>query len=111
MSRTVSLPEKMETPRYVAARVAELPDGFTQTPLVGGPKDPKASQVQERKIAHARVFDLTVPGDVKDYEAVWQLISDGNAELSLEVLPAMNPDGKFVTFLRWASSEYVVPQA
>lgn len=104
--RTVIVPPGMQAHRLRAPRVAEVPGG--EIPLI--PKNgTKEQQLKEVWTTHVRLFDFSDPQQLKDYETVWQNITNGTARLSKEDGPHFSPQtSTWTTFLRWADITYKV---
>ncbi len=110
MSKTVRIPEGMDTPRFKIERTVTIPDG-TEIPLIG-PDDPRHKKVQERWIAHAKIFDLADADQLVEYEKIWQAHCDGTAQVCVEKGPEFDATkGRFVTFVKWNTYEHVAPTA
>jgi hypothetical protein len=88
---------------------AQVPIGPGQeVPLIA--KDaPADRKLQEVWTARTRVFDLADVEQVKEYEKVWQRITDGHATFSESRIDFH--EGKYVALLRWADFSYKLPTA
>ena len=106
----VRLPTGVPTTRYVPPRLAELPPGTEELPLVDD-KTPDSKKVQEVWEAHLRIFDLGKEAERVACEQVWQSVTDGNAILSEEKTEFSPGTGSFLTLLRWSTIRYKVPEA
>lgn len=105
------IPMGMATPRFRADRMVEVEGGAANAPQIV-PGDPPHKQVKKRMVAKARVFNLLVPEEVLEHEAVWQLIADGEAKVSNPVLQPIYVEGKgLLAYLRWSEIEYLLPGA
>jgi len=87
-----------------------VPANATEIPLIDD-KTPDAGKIQEVMTAHVRVFDLSNEEDLKQYVAVWQEITNGQAQPSEQRTEFVPSTGKFVALLRWSSLSYKVPLA
>ncbi len=110
MSRTVKIPEGMDTPRFKADRTLDLPEG-SEIPLID-PADARHKKAQERWISHVKIFDLSDDEQLKQYNGVWQQHCDGVAQVCLEKGPDFDQArGRYVVFVKWNTYEYIAPTA
>lgn len=73
--------------------------------------DPSYKKPQYRLRAHVRVFELSDPKDLHDYEAVWQSSANGTVLISKEI-PVYDEEKKtWRIFLRWGDQYYCAPTA
>lgn len=79
-----------------------------ETPLLDK-NDPDSRKIRERLLAHVRVFDLTKPEDIADAQAVWQMVCDELALVSVEHVTFDEKNGKYLMLLRWAERDYTLP--
>ncbi len=107
-TRSVKIPVGMDTPRFQQPRFVEIPDG--EIPLIHPGSTPD-KQVQERWIAHVRIFDLSDQKDLADYMAVWQQHCDKIALVCLEKGPEWDKErNRFVSYMKWKTSEFLAPK-
>jgi hypothetical protein len=102
----VVIPQQMRRVRFVAPKTLSTPSG--EVPLIH-PDDPDSRQIQDHYLAEARVFNLSDPLDLADYNRVWQDITDGISLLSAEDVKFSELHGHFVAFLRWVDVEPALP--
>lgn len=103
----VTIPAGMETPPYRAPRRVEVSG---EVPLIS-PGDPDEKKVQERLIAHCRVFNLSEPKELAEYESIWQKVCDSAARVSESSEPKWDSDRNcFVAFVRWSELAYIAPR-
>lgn len=99
------IPKGMPTTRYQAPKVLEVPRG-TEVPLLD-PELPEEKQVQEVWRANVRVFNL--PGDTDALQEVWQMVTDGRAQVCENHTHFDSTTGKYSVFMRWALIEHALP--
>ena len=99
------LDPRMRVERYKAPQDVAVMGGVT--PLID-PKDPADRQVQLRRIAHCKIFNLLDPIDLAEYERVWQMICDTKYECAQHEVRA-SPDGTiWKAYLRWTEKFHQV---
>jgi len=106
--RFASVPHGIPKTQYKAVPQVELPDGMSELPLLSK-DDPASKQLQERLIAKVRVFDLSNSVDIEDCRSVWQLVCDGQAQISSENTHFDEKNAKYLTLLRWSEFAYKLP--
>ncbi len=108
MRRALDLPKGMPVTRHQPKPRVEIPEGVRELPLFD--KDtPPDQQIQQVWHARVKVFDLTDDTQRDEYERVWQLVCDGQAQVSEN--NTQFHEGKFLAFLRWSEFEYKVPES
>lgn len=110
MAQQLRLPSGMPVHRFRPSPSVEIPPTVTELPLVDE-KTPPDKQVQQVWHARARVFDLGDPGDLDDYNKVWQQVTDGTALRGVERIEFNQASGTFLALLRWVEFTYKVPES
>ncbi len=104
----LKLPKGLPTARYKPPPVVEIPPGVDELPLIDK-ETPDKKKIQEIWNARVRVFKLSDPEDLIEYEKVWQAICDGLAVMCEHRTEFSATTGEFVALLRWADLKYKVP--
>lgn len=102
----------MTEPRKVIGEWEGLP--FRIGPSQGYPTlkstDPDFKQPSLVKDAQIKIFDLSKPGDLQEYQEVWDKIAKGQAVRSAEERQFCTDIQNWRVFLRWANLAYELPK-
>ena len=72
--------------------------------------DPERQQPQLVRDARIKVFNLSEPADVAEYEQIWDQVAKGLAVISVEERQYDKTIKNWRVFLRWATLFYEVPK-
>lgn len=104
-ARMLHVPRGVPVARFHPPAHVELPAG-AEVPLI--PADaPPEKKLQQVWVAKARVFNLSDDTQRREYEEVWQRVTDGHATISESRVDFHN--GSYVALLRWADFVYKLP--
>ncbi len=109
--KSLNIPAGVATTRYKAPKPIEFPvgeDGRTDLPFLDK-NDPAHKQLQERLIAHVKVFDLSDPAHLAEYAKVWQSISDQASVVCETKVEYVESKGTFLALLRWGEIVVLPP--
>ena len=103
MAKVLAIPDGMPIHRVRPRPAVEIPPDLTELPFID--KDsPSKEKIQQIWVAKVRVFDLTKEPDLKDYEKVWQQITDGLCRMCEHRIDFF--EGRYLVLLRWAEFVY-----
>jgi len=105
INKILNVPRGVPTARYYPPQTVEVPQN-SEVPLFGKDDKPE-NQLQQVLNANVRVFNLSIEQDLKDYTAVWQLITFGKGAVSESVVNFHN--GTYVALLRWSEFSLKIP--
>lgn len=108
MQQQLRVPPGMMTNRYRPPLPVQVPPGLQEVPLIA-PDDPAHKQVQQVWIAKTKVFDLSNPDQLAEYEKIWQLLCDGHGQVCEQRLDFVPATGRYMAFLRWAHYQAHLP--
>lgn len=103
----LKVPSNMPSARYRAPREVEVPAG-AEVPMFD-PSLPEDRQLQE--VWHARVRMFTLPADEEELQKVWQMVTDGTAQMCENQTHFDTQNGVYRVFMRWAEIQLALPQA
>lgn len=84
--------------------------GGVDVPLVKD-TDPDDKKFQKHLLARVKVFNLSDPADLAEYQRVWQMVSYGQAVMCEKTPAVQHPvTGNWSAFLRWGEYQIKLPQ-
>lgn len=107
MAKTLRIPHGVPIARHKPNPKITVPGGETPFFHPDDPDDKKLQQIWHVKV---RVFDLSKPEDVEEYQQAWQKITDGQAVCSEQKTDFDSERGTYIAFLRWAEFDYRLPE-